>query len=323
MSNSDETAARPEPAPAVRRVLEDYLDHLGVERGLSANTLASYRRDLDRYLVWLAGRGIDRLDDVSPADVGAFATALSSGDGLQAPLARSSVGRNVVAVRGFHRFTTSEGITPTDAAAEVSPPRVGTRLPKALRLDQVTALLASPDPTTIEGVRDAALLELLYGTGARISEVCGLDVDEVSRALDDPDAGLRLLGKGRKERIVPLGRYARDAVRAWLVRGRPEWQSRAARPGPALLLNSRGNRLSRQSAWAVVQRAAERANITDEVSPHSLRHSYATHLLDGGADIRVVQELLGHSSVTTTQIYTLVTVEHLREVYRSAHPRAR
>ena len=321
MPNSAASAEGP-PA-ALTRSLGDYLDHLTVERGLSANTLASYRRDLTRYLDHLAARGITSFDEVRPPDVAEFGHWLQTGDDTTAPLATSSVSRSVVAVRGLHKFLASEGTTPDDPSAEVSPPRIGKRLPKALDHAQVERLLATPDTTTPEGLRDAVLLELLYGTGARISEVTALDVDDVTRVLDDPDAGLRLLGKGSKERHVPLGSYARDAIDAWLVRGRPEWQARAKNPGPALLLNTRGARLSRQSAWAVVQRAAELANLGVEVSPHSLRHSFATHLLDGGADIRVVQELLGHSSVTTTQIYTLVTVEHLREVYLTAHPRAR
>ena len=321
MPSSDAPAELPRP---LTRVVDDYLDHLGVERGLSANTLASYRRDLQRYLQFLHARGIASIGEVTRPDVTAFAAELAAPAGQgRAPLAKSSIGRTIVAVRGFHRFTTAEAITTIDPALEVSPPRVGTRLPKALDLAQVQALLATPDQATIEGLRDAALLELLYGTGARISEVCALDVDEVARSITDPEAGLRLLGKGNKQRVVPLGSYARAALDAWLVRGRPQWQRRARTPGPALLLNTRGNRLSRQSAWAVVQQAARRAGIGVEVSPHSLRHSFATHLLDGGADIRVVQELLGHSSVTTTQIYTLVTVQHLREVYLEAHPRAR
>ncbi|MCT1459154.1 site-specific tyrosine recombinase XerD [Aestuariimicrobium sp. p3-SID1156] len=320
----DAPATEPTPVPReLATVLQDYLDHLTVERGLSANTLESYRRDLERYLRHLTERGVIALREVAPSDVDEFSQWLSAGAGTGTPMARSSVGRAVVAVRGFHKFVAGEGITAADPAVEVTPPAVGKRLPKALSQDQVAALLATPDTTTVDGLRDAVLLELLYGTGARISEVCGLDVDDVSRALDDEDAAIRLLGKGNKERVVPLGSFARAAVDQWLVRGRPGWATRARQPGPALLLNTRGNRLSRQSAWAIVQTAAEKARLGVEVSPHSLRHSFATHLLDGGADIRVVQELLGHSSVTTTQIYTMVTVEHLREVYRSSHPRAR
>ena len=228
----------------------------------------------------------------------------------------------MVAVRNLHRFAVGSGQLQADVTAGMSPGTRSRRLPKALSMDQVESLLAAPDTSTVEGLRDAALLELLYGTGARVSEVCALDVDDIRPVLDDPDLGLRLIGKGDKERIVPLGSYAAKAVDAWLIRGRPAW-AEIGNGEHALLLNTRGRRLSRQSAWAVIRRAGEAAGLdVEHLSPHSLRHSYATHLLDGGADVRVVQELLGHSSVTTTQIYTLVTADHLREVYRSSHPRA-
>ena len=308
-------------ATGLERLVRAYLDHLGVERGASANTLAGYRRDLARYLTHLAGRGITEPGQVTEADITGFGAALSEGtDG--SPLAPASVARALVAVRGLHRFGASEGLGENPAAA-VSPPKQARRLPKALDQAAVQRLLDAPDTTTVAGLRDAALLELLYGTGARITEVLDLDVDDLTAALADPELGLRLFGKGRKERLVPLGSYARAAVEAWLVRGRPTWAAKATRSTPALLLNSQGRRLSRQSAWAIIRQHAETAGIAVEVSPHTLRHSYATHLLDGGADVRVVQELLGHASVTTTQLYTLVTVEHLREVYLSSHPRAR
>ena len=308
-------------ATGLERLVRAYLDHLGVERGASANTLAGYRRDLARYLTHLAGRGITEPSGVTEADITGFGAALSEGaDGR--PLAPASVARALVAVRGLHRFAAAEGLG-EDPAAAISPPKQAKRLPKALAQDAVQRLLDAPDTSTVAGLRDAALLELLYGTGARISEVLDLDVDDLTAALADPDLGLRLFGKGRKERLVPLGSYARAAVDAWLVRGRPTWAAKAARATPALLLNSQGRRLSRQSAWAIIRGHAEAAGITTEISPHTLRHSYATHLLDGGADVRVVQELLGHASVTTTQLYTLVTVEHLREVFLSSHPRAR
>ena len=294
----------------------DYLNHVRAERGLSANTVAAYRRDLASYVDFLAARGIDDAADVTAVEVSEFVRQLTAGR------ATSSVARHVASVRTFHQFALDEALTTTNPAADVSPPRLGQRLPKALTIDQVTRMLEAPDRTTPDGLRDAALLELLYGTGARVSEVCGLDVDDVTVALTDPDAGLRLLGKGNKERMVPLGSYARSAVDAYLVRARTGL-ARAGSGSPALLLNQRGGRLSRQSAWAAIKRAAAAAGITEEVSPHSLRHSFATHLLDGGADLRVVQELLGHSSVATTQIYTLVTIEHLREVHAAAHPRAR
>ena len=294
----------------------DYLNHVRAERGLSANTVAAYRRDLASYVDFLAARGIDDAADVTAVEVSEFVRQLTAGR------ATSSVARHVASVRTFHQFALDEALTTTNPAADVSPPRLGQRLPKALTIDQVTRMLEAPDRTTPDGLRDAALLELLYGTGGRVSEVCGLDVDDVTVALTDPDAGLRLLGKGNKERMVPLGSYARSAVDAYLVRARTGL-ARAGSGSPALLLNQRGGRLSRQSAWAAIKRAAAAAGITEEVSPHSLRHSFATHLLDGGADLRVVQELLGHSSVATTQIYTLVTIEHLREVHAAAHPRAR
>ncbi|WP_040284761.1 site-specific tyrosine recombinase XerD [Tessaracoccus massiliensis] len=296
---------------------DDYLNHVRAERGLSANTVAAYRRDLARYLDFLAERGISTVRDVTPVEVTEFVRELSAAQ------ARASVARVVVSVRTFHQFCAEEGLTDTNPAAEVSPPKLEQRLPKALSVDEVARILDAPDRTEVTGLRDAALLELLYGTGARVSEICGLDVDEVSAALSEPDAGIRLLGKGGKERVVPLGSFAARAVSDYLVRARPALAQAGKKHTPALLLNQRGARLSRQSAWAVIQRAAASAGITADVSPHSLRHSFATHLLDGGADLRVVQELLGHSSVATTQIYTLVTIEHLREVHTAAHPRAR
>ena len=306
----------------IDELVETWLAHLQVERGLSANTIASYRRDAARYTDYLTSREIARFADIGPSDVTEFMRVLVTGDAGHQPLAPASVARVVVAVRNLHRFAVQEGLVNQDAAAEVRPPGQGRRLPKALSVDQVQALIESCDTTTVDGLRDRLLLELLYGTGGRISEICDLDVDDLTRALADPDGTLRLVGKGDKERIVPLGSYARDAVQAWLVRGRPVWASRAQQATPALLLNQRGGRLTRQSAFGCIQRAGERAHITGHLSPHSLRHSFATHLLQGGADVRVVQELLGHASVTTTQIYTAVTVDHLQDVYRSAHPRA-
>jgi len=339
-------------ASALEHLVRAYLDHLIVERGASEHTVAGYRRDLARYTDYLAVRGLVDPAVIGEQDVAGFAASLRTGDEthpkvkgddpLQTPdptfdspnggdatwvthppLAASSAARAMSAVRGLHRFAASEGTTSGDAAAEVRPPKLGRRLPHALSVAQVQALLDAPDTTTVTGLRDAALLELLYGTGARVSEATALDVDDLTAVLGDADAGLRLFGKGRKERMVPLGSYARAAVAAWLVRGRPEWASRAKAATPALLLNSRGARLGRQSAWAVLQRYAEATGLGEAVGPHTLRHSFATHLLEGGADVRVVQELLGHASVTTTQIYTLVTVDHLREVFLASHPRAR
>ncbi len=306
--------------------LRAYLDHLTVERGLAANTLSSYRRDLRRYLAHLHARHVSTADGISEPDISAFLLALREGDPDHPPLAANSAARAVVAVRGFHRFLLREGVTTTDPASAVHPPPPPKRLPKAITVEEVEALLeAAGADQTPRAVRDRALLELLYGCGARISEAVGLDVDEL-----DLDSGtVKLLGKGSKQRIVPIGSYARQAIEAYLVRARPVLAAGGSGPtmSPALFLNARGGRLSRQSAWTVLRAAAGRAGLRDdvrrEISPHTLRHSFATHLLDGGADIRVVQELLGHASVTTTQVYTLVTVERLREVYAVAHPRAR
>ncbi|GAA4392891.1 site-specific tyrosine recombinase XerD [Tsukamurella soli] len=303
-----------------------FLDHLTVERGAAANTLLSYRRDLSRYQEYLADRDVRDLAAVSEAHVSGFLVALREGAGGHPPLAASSAARTLVAVRGLHRFAAAEGMTPADVAREVRPPTPGRRLPKALPVDQVVAILeaagggsdgageaaASDTPARL---RDRCLLEVLYSCGARISEVTALDVDDVDRE----GRAVLLRGKGGKERIVPIGRPAIAALDAYLVRGRPGLVRRSE---PALFLNVRGGRLSRQSAWQVLATAAERAGIATSVSPHTLRHSFATHLLDGGADVRVVQELLGHSSVATTQIYTLVTAQSLREVYAQAHPRA-
>jgi integrase/recombinase XerD len=268
---------------------------------------------------------VESLDAVREATVTAFLVALREGDAEHPPLSAGSAARTVVAVRGFHRFAVREGLTGVDPSAAVRPPAPAKRLPKALPLGDIERILeAAGAPGTALALRDRALLEVLYGTGARISEAVGLDVDD----LDLVDGTVLLRGKGGKERLVPVGSYARDAVDAYLVRGRAELTDGAGagrgvgRGVPAVFLNARGGRLSRQSAWAVLAKAAERAGVTAEVSPHTLRHSFATHLLDGGADVRVVQELLGHASVTTTQVYTLVTVDSLREVYATAHPRA-
>ncbi|WP_206516084.1 site-specific tyrosine recombinase XerD [Nocardioides pantholopis] len=313
--------------------MRTYLDHLSVERGLAANTLSSYRRDLRRYVDHLAAQGIGELSEVTEATVSGFLVRLREGDGEHPPLGSSSAARTVVAVRGFHRFAVADGLAETDPAATVKPPTPAKRLPKALPLSDVEAILeAAGAPGTTLALRDRALLEVLYGTGARISEAVGLDVDDLDWGPAGPDGAegagdgtVLLRGKGGKERLVPVGSYAREAVQAYLVRSRPELATAATGTGSggALFLNARGGRLSRQSAWAVLVKAADRAGVTRDVSPHTLRHSFATHLIDGGADVRVVQELLGHASVTTTQVYTLVTVDNLREVFAAAHPRAR
>lgn len=296
-----------------------YLDHLVVERGSAPNTVSSYRRDLVRYERFLSGYGITDLAKVTENDITEFVLYLRRGDDEFPALAASSAARTLIAVRGLHRFALAEGMVERNVASEVKPPQPAKRLPKSLPVDQVVALLESASiagPDAPRGLRDRALLELLYSTGARISEAVGLDVDDI----DTEARSVFLRGKGGKHRVVPVGRPAIEAVDAYLVRGRP---GLVARSNPALFLNVRGGRLSRQSAWQVLQDSAQRAGITAGVSPHVLRHSFATHLLDGGADVRVVQELLGHASVTTTQIYTLVTVTTLREVWAGAHPRAR
>jgi integrase/recombinase XerD len=303
----------------VSAAAQRYLEHLAVERGLAKNSLLSYRRDLRRYADVLTARGVDLLRVVTERDVAEFLAQLREGDELHPPAKASSAARALVAVRGLHRFAALEGWVDGDVAREVRPPVLPRSLPKALPMDQVESLLeaAGFDDTAL-ALRDRALLEVLYGCGARISEAVGLDVDDI----DLVEGSVRLFGKGSKDRVVPIGSYARSAVDAYLVRSRPVLAA-AGRGGPALFLNARGGRLSRQSAWTVLQQTADKAGVRGPVSPHTLRHSFATHLLDGGADVRVVQELLGHASVTTTQIYTLVTVDRLREVYAAAHPRAR
>lgn len=303
----------------LRRPLTEYLAHLHVERGLSDHTLAAYRRDLNRYVEYLQSAGVGELSEVTPAVVADYTEALRSGSDGGSALSSASAARAVIAVRGWHRFELREGRSSHDPAADVKPPGSVKRLPKAVSVHEIQQLIdgaaAAPEPL---GLRDRALVEVLYGTGARISEAVGLALDD----LDVDSGALRLFGKGRKERVVPLGQYALDALDAYVVRCRPVLAA-GGKGTAALFLNQRGNALSRQSAWALLQNAAQRAGLDVKISPHTLRHSYATHLLAGGADVRVVQELLGHASVATTQIYTLVTPDTLREVYAAAHPRAR
>ncbi|WP_436064958.1 site-specific tyrosine recombinase XerD [Arthrobacter sp. LjRoot14] len=310
------------PRNAIDRAVNDYLQHMGVERGLAANTLSAYRRDLARYANYLAVCGPERPGDVTRRHVTGFVQALSDGSDGGTALGVRSAARTVVAVRGLHKFWALEGITTADPASDVHPPMPGKRLPKAISVDEVTRILEAAGTDTATGLRDRALLEFLYSTGARISEAVGLDVDDIS--LQTEQAGpaiVRLFGKGSKERLVPVGSYGARALDAYLVRGRPLLAAKG-KGTPALFLNARGGRISRQSAWTILKAAADKANITKDVSPHTLRHSFATHLLEGGADVRVVQELLGHASVTTTQVYTLVTADTLREIYAAAHPRA-
>jgi integrase/recombinase XerD len=303
---------------ALVRQIERFLDHLTVERGLSINTIEAYRRDLAAYATFLASRGVRDGAAARDADVAAFVAHRSSrthGNGR--PYRATSVVRALSSVRSFHRFLLREGRAEHDPTVPVVRPKLPRALPRPLVLQDVERILAAPDAATAEGLRDRAVLETLYGAGLRVSELVGLDVDDV----DLQDGSVRVLGKGSKEREVPLGRYARDAIGAYLTRVRPEFAS--ARSRSALFLNRRGGRLTRQSVAKILARQTRLAGVRAHVSPHVLRHSFATHLLDGGADVRVVQELLGHASVATTQVYTLVTKEHLREVYYSTHPRAR
>ena len=295
-----------------------WLEHLAVARGVSEHTLSNYTRDVRRYTAWLDSAGKTDLSQVTATDVEAYVADLRRGVDGAKPLAASSAARALTVARGLHRFGVEEGVLAADTAAEVSPPAAGEKLPDTLSIDEVATLLDACPTETPVGLRDKALLETLYATGARVSEVLDLRVDDATAAID-ADGILAVTGKGNKQRLVPLGRHSKDAIEAYLVRGRPVF---ATGKSHALFLNKRGGRLSRQSAWTVIKQAAERAGIHKEVSPHTLRHSFATHLLEGGADVRSVQELLGHASVTTTQIYTHITVDSLREVWRSSHPRA-
>jgi integrase/recombinase XerD len=303
----------------LHRDAERFLIHLTVEQGLAANTLAAYRRDLRRYVAFLTARGIVRAEEVDDIVVRSFIASVSASTHGpdDAPYKATSVSRVLSAIRSFHRFLLSEGITTQDPTSDVVRPRVPRPLPHPLGLGEVGRLIEAPDRSTPTGLRDRAILEVLYGAGLRVSELTGLDVDD----LDLEGGSVRVVGKGGKEREVPIGRHAQHAVGAYLSRARPSLAGQRTRG--ALFLNTRGGRLSRQACAKLLAVYATRAGIGRRVSPHDLRHSFATHLLEGGADVRVVQELLGHASVATTQIYTLVTKEHLREVYYTAHPRAR
>jgi len=305
------------------RLLVEHDTWLTVERGLAANSLAAYRRDLRRYAEFLRERGEEDPTAVSEETVLAYVEHLKSErdeDG-HARFAPASVARALVAVRSFHRFCLEEGFVASDPSEEVGAPRVPQGIPKALTEDEVEALLGTVVGDTARALRDRAIVETLYATGVRISELVGLD----RRDLDLDDGLIRVLGKGSKERIVPVGRSARDALGVYLAQGRPQLvrPNRSAGDGEAVVLNVRGGRLSRQSCWKIVRTAGERAGLTGRLSPHVLRHSCATHMLERGADIRVVQELLGHASISTTQVYTKVSPERLRAVYEAAHPRAR
>ncbi|WP_083321598.1 site-specific tyrosine recombinase XerD [Corynebacterium sp. HMSC036D02] len=305
------------PSSSAAAAGEAWLMHLMVEKGASKNTVSNYRRDINRYVDWLAGSGITDLRRGTRAHVENYLVF------LRESLAQSSASRALIVARGLHKFALAEGMIEEDVAAEVSPPKRAQALPETLSVHDVEALLnaiPTDESATPVDIRDRALLEMLYGTGARISEVISLSVDDVTG--EGPTSVrdiLVLSGKGDKQRLVPLGSHAVKAVENYLVRARPVLATGASH---ALFLNTRGRALSRQSAWAAIKTAAQRAHLSTKISPHTLRHSFATHLLEGGADVRTVQELLGHSSVTTTQIYTHVTADSLREVWHTAHPRA-
>ena len=305
-------------SPAASSAVRSFLDYLAVERGLAANTLAAYRRDLQRYAGWLAAAGIDDPTQAGEDDLVAFVGALRAGSTPVGTSYRaSSVARSLAAVRGFHRFLVAEHLAWVDPSRDLGSPKVPATLPKALSIEQVEALLGAVAGDDPRALRDRALLETLYAAGLRVSEATALDVDDV----DTSDGLVRAFGKGSRERLVPIGRSARRAVDAYLVRGRPALATAAS--GPALFLNVQGRRLTRQGCWKILRHHARRAGLPADVSPHVLRHSFATHLLAGGADVRSVQELLGHASLATTQVYTKVTQDRLREVYLRAHPRAR
>ena len=298
---------------SVAMAVSAYLDHVSIERGLAKNTVAAYRRDLARYVEWCSTRRIGDISDVDESDVSDFAASLRD---LLAP---ASAARVVVSVRSMHKFAALEGWTASDPALHVHPPVVPSRLPKALPYPDIATLIAhTGEVDTATGLRDRALVELLYGTGTRVSEAVGLTVDDC----DLVQRSIVVTGKGSKQRVLPLGEVAANAINAYLVRGRSALALKG-RGTPHLFLNTRGAPLSRQSAYAVVEQAAARAGLAVPLGPHTLRHSFATHLLEGGADVRVVQELLGHASVETTQIYTRVTADTLRQVYATSHPRAR
>ena len=300
--------------------LQSFLDHLTIERGLSSNSISAYRRDLAKFSDFLAKEKLD-FEQLTEKEIVDFEVLLKS-----LGLAVTSINRNISALKSLYKYLAQEFSTnnPVSAVASSKVPR---RLPKALTIKEITSLI---DSTKREGdpisLRDHAIIELLYGTGARVSEIVGIDINDFAKSDIEGQSitTLKLRGKGSKERIVPLGSFAKNALDEYLVRVRPSLltKSKSARAEMALFLNQRGSRLSRQSAWQMISDAADSTGLSGKVSPHVFRHSYATHLLDGGADIRVVQELLGHASVTTTQIYTLITIDKVREAYATAHPRA-
>lgn len=299
---------------------EQFLVHIGIERGLANATVSAYESDLNKYVAWLQTHGITKPDDIAKQDVEDYIAALDA-DGESA----RSKARRLASIHEFHRFALAQHAVSADVAASVKAPKGASVLPDVLSVDEVSRLLdaaavgGSTDPVVL---RDKALLEFMYATGCRVSEAVGTNLDDI----DLEEKVVRLMGKGSKQRLVPLGSYARNSVVAYLNAGRGELERRSTAKVPerrALFLNKRGKRISRQSVWEIVKTAGKRAGITKPLHPHTLRHSFATHLIQGGADVRTVQELLGHASVTTTQIYTHVSPEALIETYLTAHPRAR
>ena len=304
---------------ATDALVREYISHLRVEKGLARNTTIAYERDLLRFSAFLARQNLP-VDKLTSPIMDEFVASLR-GRGGKAPLAESSISRAVVAIRNFYAFASREENF-LNPIKEFNPPKIPKRLPKALSLQEVESLIANAHrEADLISLRDVALVELLYATGGRVSEIISVKISDISKLGENETLAIRLRGKGGKERIVPVGKFAQQSLDQYLVRLRPTLLKE--RRNEALFLNARGTKLSRQSAWSIIDAAAKRAGLLEHVTPHSLRHSFATHLLDGGADIRVVQELLGHSSVTTTQIYTLVTIDRLRESYAQAHPRAR
>lgn len=304
---------RGETRSELERHLEHYIRYLTLERGRSSHTISAYRQDLRAYLDALAVQGV-----VTPAGI-TISTAQQYVQNLRG--ASTTIARRVSSIKNFHRYLMEEKVVSEDVSSTLVPPALPQRLPKALSIDEVRALLEAVPGDEPSALRDRALLEFLYASGARISEALALTVDDVLDENGRASSAVRVTGKGRKQRIVPIGSYAREALDAYLARARPAFAMKSIST-PSVFLGSRGTPLSRQNAWLILRRAAERAGVSARISPHTLRHSFATHVLSGGADIRVVQELLGHASVSTTQIYTKVTIDTLREVYQSSHPRA-
>ena len=297
----------------------NYLNHLRIERGLAENSLLSYSRDLGKLGEYLQANHLN-FDELKSDDVVKFEVSLKS-----TGLTLASINRVISCLKGFYKYCTIESSVNNPMLESLSH-KLPRKLPKALSIDEVARLIESAKREgDLISPRDFAILELLYSTGGRVSEIIGINTTDLSitKLADDEISVLKLKGKGSKERFVPLGKYAVTALEDYLVRTRPVLAAKNSKATSALFLNSRGGRLSRQSAWQIVLDAADATGLSGRVSPHVFRHSYATHLLDGGADIRVVQELLGHSSVTTTQIYTLITIDKVRESYSSAHPRAK